>query len=174
LNAICLRSKKLPWTDYKTGTTVALDWEGNFYAGTVPVSRFDEFIDLYRRHPESKAAGPDGMPAGEETNGVLGRLHLTGGAPCRIGKEVDRLDEDEEFTLDRPAAVEYTSRGTTLAWALKALEDEPASKIGPLVGVSERRFRDIRRGLVKKVQRRHASAIVRLAQDRTASGRQCQ
>lgn len=163
-----LASKQLPWTDYKTGATVALDWDGNFYAGTVPVARFDEFIDLYRRHPESKAAGPHGLPADEETSGVLGRLHLTGGAPARIGKEVDRLDEDEEFTLGRFDAVEYKSQGATLAWALKVLEDEPASKIGPLVGVSERRFRDIRRGRVKNVHQAHQRAVIRLAQERTS------
>jgi hypothetical protein len=158
-----LASKKLPWTDYKTGTAVALDWEGNFYAGTVPVSRFDEFIDLYRRHPESKAAGPYGLPADEETNGVLGRLHLTGGAPGRIGKEVDRLDEDEEFTLDPLGPTEYTEGRATLSWALSALEDEPALKIAQLVGISERRFRDIRKGRVKNVQRAHKAAIIRLA-----------
>jgi DNA polymerase type B, organellar and viral len=158
-----LASKKLPWTDYKTGTTVALDWEGNFYAGTVPVSRFDEFIDFYRRHPESKAAGPDGMPADEETNGVLERLRLTGGSPRRIGKEVDRLDEDEEFTLDRPDPAEYVAAGATLVWALRVLAPEPASKIASQLGMSERRFRDIRQGRVKEPQARHKRAIIALA-----------
>jgi hypothetical protein len=161
-------SKMLPWTDYKRGDPVVLDWDGNYHAGTVSVTRLDEFIDDYARHPESKAAGPDGKPADEETRGLLGGLHLTGGSPRRIGKEVDRLDEDEEFTLDRLVAAEYIRRSATLAWALKVLEDEPASKIGPLVGVSERRFRDIRRGRVKNVRQAHRRAIIRLAQERTS------
>ena len=75
-----LESKKLPWTDYRTGGPLSLDWEGNAYAGTIPVTRLDEFILGYARHSESKAAAPDGTPANEETRGVLGRLHLTGGA----------------------------------------------------------------------------------------------
>jgi hypothetical protein len=61
-----------------------------------------EFVERYGTHPEAKAAGPDGQPAGEATRGVLGRLHLRGGQPVRIGKEVDRLDEDDDFTL-RPS-----------------------------------------------------------------------
>src|SRR5580700_5729 len=128
-------SRELPWTDYRTGEPSLLDWDGNAFAGTVPVTRFDDFIELYQRHPESKAAAPDGKPADEETRGVLGRLHLTGGAPRRIGKEVDRLDEDEEFTLDQPVAAEYTNQGATLEWALGVLASEPASTIAPLIGM---------------------------------------
>jgi hypothetical protein len=160
------KSKKLQWTDYRTARAVDLDWEGNFLAATVPVARFDEVIDLYRRHPESKAAGPDGRPADEETRGMLGRLRLTAGAPRRIGKEVDRLDEDDEFILERSDPAEYTSTRPTLKWALGVLADEPAAKIAPLLGMSERRFRDVRKGLVKTVRRAHVKSIVLLAQTR--------
>ena len=59
----------------------------------------DEFIENYARHPESKAAGPDGMPAAWKNAWSPGRLHLYDGPPVRIGKEVDRLDEDEDFQL---------------------------------------------------------------------------
>ena len=161
-----LESEALPWTDYRTGEPVILDWEGNAYAGTIPVTRLDEFILGYARHSESKAAASDGTPANEEARGVLGRLHLTGGAPRRIGKEVDRLVEDEEFTLDRPDPAEYTASAVSLSWALEILADEPASKIAPLINMSERRFRDIRRGRIKKVRRDHRNAIVRLALSR--------
>lgn len=162
-----LESKSLPWTDYRTGARVILDWEGNAYAGTTPVTRLDEFILGYARHGESKAAAPDGTPANEETRGVLGRLYLTGGTPRRIGKEVDRLDEDEEFTLDRPDPAEYIDEDATLEWALSILADEPASRVAPLIGMSERRFRDVRRGLVKDVRREHRNAIIRLAMNRS-------
>ena len=158
-----LESKKLPWTDYRTGGPLSLDWEGNAYAGTIPVTRLDEFILGYARHSESKAAAPNGTPANEETHGILGRLHLTGGAARRIGKEVDRLDEDEEFTLDRPDPSEYIALGVTLIWALSVLAPEPASKIASQIGMSERRFRDIRHGRTKNVRKQHSDAIVRLA-----------
>jgi len=162
-------SKALPWTDYRTGAAVSLDWDGNAYAETIPVTRFDEFISGYARHPESKAAASDGTPANEDSRGVLERLHLTGGAPRRIGKEMDRLDEDEEFTLDRPGPSEYTSSRATLKWALQTLSEEPASKVALLIGMSERRFRDIRRGRIKKVRRQHRNAIIGLALNRATS-----
>lgn len=161
-----LESKMLPWSDYRTGKPVSLDWDGNAYAGTIPVTRLDEFISGYERHSESKAAASDGTPANEETRGVLGHLQLMGGAPRRIGKEVDRLDEDQEFILDRLDPAEYTSSRATLEWALETLSDEPATKIAQLVGISERRFRDIRRGRIKRVRRQHRYAIIRLALSR--------
>lgn len=58
-----MESKALPWSDYRTGEPVSLDWEGNAFAGTIPVTRLDEFISGYERHAESKAAAPDGTPA---------------------------------------------------------------------------------------------------------------
>src|SRR5581483_2842718 len=78
-------SRELPWTDYRTGEPVSLDWNGNAFAGTTPVTQLDEFIEAYRRHPESKAATPDGRPADKDTHGVLGRLRLADGLPRRIG-----------------------------------------------------------------------------------------
>lgn len=164
-----LESENLPWTDYRTGEPLSLDWEGSAYAGTIPVTRLDEFISGYARHPESKAATSDGLPANEETRGVLGRLHLTGGAPRRIGKEMDRLDEDEEFTLDKVDPAEYTGSGATLEWALDILADVPASTVATSIRMHEKRFRDIRRGRVKRVRREHRNAIIALALSRSNS-----
>jgi hypothetical protein len=158
-------SKKLPWTDYKSGEIVTLDWEETAFAGTVPVTRLDEFIHDYRRHPEAKASDRNGEAAGKETRGVLGRLHLSGGPPRRIGKEVDRLDEDDEFTLDRPDPAQYASSHATLEWALQVLSDQPASGIALRIGMSERRFRDIRTRRVRNVRRNHRNAIIQLALD---------
>ena len=79
---------------------------------------------------------------------------------------MDRLDEDEGFTLDRPEPAEYTTSGTTLEWGLRALEGEPASKTAQLVGMSERRLRDIQRGQVRLVRRPHRNAIIKLALER--------
>lgn len=93
------KSRKLVWADLESGDPLQLDWDGNAAAGSVPVMRLDELIENYARHPEAKAAGPDGKPAEPETRGVLGRLHLYDGPPVRIGKEIDRLDEDDDFQL---------------------------------------------------------------------------
>jgi hypothetical protein len=161
------RSCKLAWTDLESKRPVDLDWNEQGRPGSIPVMRFDEFIGNYARHPEAKAAGPDGRPAGPDTQGVLGRLHLTDGQPRRIGKEVDRLDEDQEYSLESLDPTEYRATRETLEWALGVLEQEPATEIAPLVGMSERRFRDIRRGLVIKVRPEHRVAIIGLARSRS-------
>lgn len=83
-----------------------------------------------------------------------------------IGKEVDRLDEDAEFTLNRPDPAEYRSTGATLEWALGILESEPASKLAQLVGMSERRVRDIKKGRVKRVRAAHRNVLIKLALER--------
>jgi hypothetical protein len=160
------RSRKLVWTDLESQRPLDLDWNEQGRPGSIPVMRLDEFIGNYARHPESKAAGPDGKPAGPDTKGVLGRLHLTDGQPRRIGKEVDRLDEGEDFTLGDTDPAEYTARKYTLEWALGILADEPASRLAPLLGMSERRFRDIGRGLVKRTRAASRDAIIRLARSR--------
>jgi hypothetical protein len=149
--------------------TLILDWHGSAYAGTIPVTAFDEFIGKYKGHPESKAAAADGMPASEETRGVLGRLHLTGGAPRRIGKEVDRLDEDDEFTLDRPDPAEYIPQKLSLSWALEVLSDESTASLARLVGISTRRLDDVRKGRVKKVRARNYQKIIAIARQRENS-----
>jgi hypothetical protein len=54
-----------------------------------------------------KAADRDGNPAGAETIGLLGRLQVRSKKLARIGKEVDRLDEDEGAALEPEQPVEY-------------------------------------------------------------------
>jgi len=90
------------------------------------------FIEQYRRHPESKAAGPDGLPSTEETKGVLGRLVPEAGEPpLRIGKEVDRLEEADGVDLDAQEAI-------------RRLQGCPQAPLAErLLGVSVRRLRDV-------------------------------
>jgi hypothetical protein len=158
-------SRNLAWTDFRTGDSVRLDWDGNAYRGTVPVMRLREFVDRHERHPESKAAGSDGLPATEETRGILGRLNLYDGPPQRIGKEVDRLSEDEDYLLDATDPTQYLAVEHTLEWALGILEGAPATEIAPQIPMSEKRFRDIRSG-VAEPNEGHRSAIIRIAKCR--------
>ena len=162
------RSRNLAWTDLESEKPLHLDWDGHCHVGAIPVMRLDEFIANYALHPEAKAAGPDGRSSTERTWGVLGRLHLFDGPPIRIGKEVDRLDQDEDAALGDMDPAEYTARKYTLEWALGILEDEPASKLAPLIGMSERRFRHIRRGLVKRTRATSRDAIIRFARSRAS------
>jgi hypothetical protein len=126
----------------------------------------NDYIEGYHRHPEAKAADQNGNPAGPDTVGLLGRLRVRSEKLARIGKEVDRLDQDEGASLESLDPAEYTSSGATLEWALGVLRPEPANEIAPLIGMSDKRFRDIRRGCVKEVRSEHREAIIALARSR--------
>jgi hypothetical protein len=137
-------ARKFSWVDFHTGKPVHLDWEGNHFAGTIPVLRMNEYLEQYRRHPEAKAADANGNPAGEETVGVLGRLEVRSGAPARIGKEIDRLDQDDGATLDGEAPIEYER--DNLAGDIALLTRFPQASTANDIGISERRWRDIVKG----------------------------
>ena len=117
------KSKRLPWVDYNTGDALRLDWNGSGMEGTIPVTRLSEYVDQYQRHPEAKAADWKGDPAGPDTIGLLGRLRLRSTRLTRIGKEVDRLDQEEGASLepDRPVNTKRrTRRGYRLPGAVPA------------------------------------------------------
>lgn len=62
--------------------------------GTVTVQSYGDYFEEFRRHPESKAAGPDGEPCHPWTRGQLGPLEVTVRRLVRIGKEAGRLASD--------------------------------------------------------------------------------
>lgn len=123
----------------------------------------NEYVEQYRRHPEAKAADANGNSAGEETVGVLGRLEIRSGAPGRIGKEIDRLDQDEGATLDGEAPIEYER--DNLAGDIAFLAKFPQKSTAREIGISERRWRDIANGRVKQPNKRNRRAIIRLARE---------
>ena len=130
----------------------------------MPVTRLDEFIAQYAEHPESKAAGPDGLPATSETRGLLGRLHLTDGRPSRIGKEIDRLDEDDGERLERDEPFAYDAPDDRLEWALRVLDATPRAGVAHELGISVRALQDILKGRATP-RPKLRPAIVRLAID---------
>lgn len=144
------KSRALQWTDLHTGKALSLDWDGASHSGTIQVMRLDEFVSRYAEHPEAKAAGADERPATSTTRGVLGRLELCSGEPSRIGKEVDRLDEDDGDTLIRRFAVQYSHESEkVLDEACATLLTMPRRELAELLGVSERRLSDVLKGKAK-------------------------
>jgi hypothetical protein len=98
---------RLPWVDFNTGNPLRLDWHGSAMAGTIGVTRLADYAEGYQKHPEAKAADQDGNPGGTDTIGLLGRLPVRSKRLARIGKEVDRLDEDEGSSLEQELPIEY-------------------------------------------------------------------
>jgi predicted nucleic acid-binding Zn ribbon protein len=62
--------------------------------GSVTVQSYGDYFEEFRRHPESKAAGPDGEPCHSWTRGQLGPLEVEVTRLVRIGKEAGRLASD--------------------------------------------------------------------------------
>jgi hypothetical protein len=138
------KSKRLPWVDFNTGDTLRLDWHSSYMDGTLAVMRLNEYIESYHQHPEAKAADKDGNPAGSDTIGLLGRLRVRSRKLARIGKEVDRLDQEDGASLEPDQPVEYERNG--LAEDIAYLAQFPQKAIACEIGMSDRRWRDIARG----------------------------
>jgi hypothetical protein len=138
------KAKRLPWIDFHTGKAVQLDWSGELRADSVPVMRMSEYIAQYRRHPEAKAADESGNPCGPATKGVLGRLAVRSVRLARIGKEIDRLDEDEGASLEDDGPVEFER--ASLADDIAFLASFPQEVTAREIGMSARRWRDLAKG----------------------------
>jgi hypothetical protein len=154
------KAKRLPWVDFNTGEPLRLDWHGSHLDGTLPVMRLNDYIERYHRHPEAKAADRDGSPAGPDTLGLLGRLRVRSGKPARIGKEVDRLDQDEGAALEPEQPIEYER--DDLAEDIGYLAAFPQEPTADDLGLSPRRWRDILKGKAKP-HRATGEAISRIA-----------
>jgi len=67
--------------------------DGVSAAGVARVQSNGEVIARYRVHPEAKSLGPDGLPCGKHTVGLLQRRPVRLGELVHIGKESNRLEE---------------------------------------------------------------------------------
>ena len=70
-------------------------------------------LESYQNHPEAKSLGPDGMPCGPDTRGLLQPAHIVANwPPIYIGKESDRhWEEGEDTSLLDFKAIEYKRKG---------------------------------------------------------------
>jgi len=95
--------------EYKLGTTFS-----SAHFGERPiVETFEELLQRYFYHPESKSLGPDGEPCQSKTRGRLMRPHVIGGKRHRIGKEVDRRwEEGDDLDAMHRTPIEYTHRAS--------------------------------------------------------------
>ena len=134
--------------------------------GTIPVTRLSEYVDQYQRHPEAKAADWKGDPAGPDTIGLLGRLRLRSTRLTRIGKEVDRLDQEEGASLEPDRPVEYER--DELAADIAYLAQFPQEAMAGDLGLSARGWRNLVKG-VSQPRGMTAKRIRRLSTEHRAS-----
>jgi hypothetical protein len=114
---------------------------------TARVSTYQETIEDYAYHPESKCADAQGQPADRQTVGLLSRRHVSIDSIHFIGKESNSLEEVEAGVEHDIKNVypEYTDRRRT-DWARKVLPAVQAEKLSVLVKACEERLK--RRALI--------------------------
>ncbi len=157
------KSKRLVWIDFKRPTeALHLDWSAGGYADMVPVMRMDEYIEQYGNHAETKAADANGYPADRKTTGVLRRLTLRSIRLSRIGKEIDRLEQDEASSLEGRKTIEFEPPRGDVKADIAYLATFPQESTAHDIGISERRWRDIAKGIAKP-RRATAERIALLA-----------
>lgn len=114
----------------------------------VRVKTFRDVLASYPFHPEAKSLGPDGLPCGRQTVGLLGRRPVRPLSVVYIGKEANRLEDREAglvHDLDEVQA-EYRA-GTEGDEAFRqVLRQIPSTRLAKLSGVSASLIRDIRSG----------------------------
>jgi len=118
--------------------------------GTARVKTYADVLAEYRVHPEPKGLGPDGLPCGRQTRGLLSRRPVTAAYITYIGKESNRLDDraaglihDSEEVLN-----EYPDprRDPFRTLVLPVLWDCPTAMIAERVELDPTALRRIRAG----------------------------
>jgi len=130
--------------------------------------RLADYVDDYQRHPEAKAADREGNPAGPDMIGLLGRLRVRSQKLARIGKEVDRLDEEEGAALEPEQPIEYER--DDLARDVEYLAAFPQAATARDLGLTERGWRKIIKSDVAPLARTVARIRETAAAYRTADG----
>jgi len=134
--------------------------------GVPRVPTYGDMAARYATHPESKALGPDGEPCTRQTVGLLGRRPVAAGRIVLIGKESNRLDERAAGELSAEdldgRLLRYEDDDEWRRIHLPVLQEMGTARVAALVGLSERRTRDILKGRAMP-HRRHRIALERLA-----------
>jgi hypothetical protein len=142
---------KMTWTDRYSGRRFRVTTTGQAgREGTARVKTYADVLAEYRVHSEPKGLGPDGLPCGRQTRGLLSRRPMTAAYITYIGKESNRLDDrvaglihDSEEVLN-----EYPDprRDPFRTLVLPVLRDCPTAMIAERVKLDPTALRRIRAG----------------------------
>jgi hypothetical protein len=147
--------EKLPWIDQYSEKRYRIS--ASLPSGTRTIARVKSYGDVleeYEYHPEAKCADSTGAPCAKQSVGLLGRRHVTIGGLHFIGKESNKLEEDEERGGTDPgeAYTEYPDpRRDKLDWEavvvnLKAMTKSQLRSLEKLTGISLTTLKAWRRG----------------------------
>lgn len=141
-----------PWMDVYSGQWVGV---------SVDLSRGDcavlktigDLLDAFFIHRESKSCGPDGLPCGDLTVGLLRRRPVEGEVPVYLGKEskhADLVKDGVEHDLARVQSIYVDPRTDPVVTRLMpALAEVSIAALRRATGRSERQCRNYRNGTVR-------------------------
>jgi hypothetical protein len=126
------------------------------------VQDFEDVLERFRDHPESKSGDVDGNRSDSRTTGLLQRLHLQVLSVLHIGKETNRLEQQEEGVLDADPQAVYRGGGE---WEMLQpyLDHVSISELSRRLGVSARRLREYRQGTRRPSAKRLRAIVAALA-----------
>jgi hypothetical protein len=114
----------------------------------VRVKSYEDVLEEYRRHPEVKSAGPEGLPCTEATVGLLQPRDVFVNEIVHIGKESNEWEDvalgikhDFDEVLEMH---ENPTRDTWITHALPILRLIPKRQVAKLSGVAERTITRLR------------------------------
>ncbi|MCD0450008.1 hypothetical protein LO762_12510 [Actinocorallia sp. API 0066] len=158
---------------YKLTTDPDAYDETNRPPDTARARTYREVLNAYRRHPERKAAAPDGTPSTQDTTGLLRRLPVRAPSLHHLGKETNDLHEVQAGLISDPDEVQADYTEPDAAWrslALRLLSRIPADQLAQLITndptikatVTDRTIYRIRAGAEPQPDLRHALTLTAL------------
>jgi len=167
---------EMMWIDRDSGKKFRVTTDG--HSGGDGVARVKTYADVlaeYRVHPEEKSLGPDGLPCGRKTRGLLRRRSVitTTALVALIGKESNKLEDREADTVHDVDEVltEYRDprRDPWRTLILPVLKDTPTSELNTRTNMPRRTLQSVKaRGSYPQPDHRAALAAVAALEARRA------
>jgi hypothetical protein len=142
---------KMNWIDLYSGMEYRIRANGSHGdRRTARVKTYEDVVQEYEFHPESKCADADGKPCGKQTIGLLRRRHVRIDQIKYIGKESNSLEEVKTGLVHSAETVytEYENRERD-EWETKIrpeLSKVSLSFLAQKTGLSRRMLIDARTG----------------------------
>jgi len=141
------RWRRLPWINRYDGTRYRVETVSDEPNPTSAVLlTFGAYLQQFKRHPEAKSAGGDGLPCSRQTVGLLQRRHLRIGYVVHVGKEANKLEQVEAGIVSDQEEV-YTIYDDPWEDVRFALERMPVKELARQTGLSPRGLYKLRYGL---------------------------
>ena len=147
----CRNWNRMKWTDQYSGKLYLISTSlDNGTATTARVKTYEDVLDHYEYHPESKCADAFGCRCGKTTVGLLSRRHVSVRLIKFIGKESNNLENVEAGTVHSADEVytEYRDprRDEWQTLILPALKKLRLCDLVAKTGLSKRALMDLRAG----------------------------